>query len=85
MAPYKGQRLFPLRVSWLRICMETGTRWLLGLKEAVLVWLKLCNPKTTRPQRKSLPQAIHKIKMASCHMSMDEVVKTYKISPVRRI
>ncbi len=65
--------------------METGTRWLLGLKEAVLVWLKLCNPKTTRPQRKSLPQAIHKIKMASCHMSMDEVVKTYKISPVRRI
>jgi hypothetical protein len=31
------------------------------------------------------PQVRHKIKMASMHMSMDEVSKTYKITPIRRL
>ncbi|CAM6063260.1 unnamed protein product [Sphagnum tenellum] len=83
-ATYAGKSFFTLRFSWLKICMETGFGWLLGLKEAVAVWVKVCNLKT-RPQRKSPPQLVHKIKMASCHMSMDEVAKTYKITPVRRI
>jgi len=83
-ATYDGKSFFTLRFSWLKICMETGFGWLLGLKEAVAVWVKVCNLKT-RPQRKSPPQLVHKIKMASCHMSMDEVAKTYKITPVRRI
>lgn len=93
MATYEGQRLLLrlLRFSWLKMCMDTGAGWLLGLREAVAVRLKVCNHlKTKPPRRKASPpppaqQAVHKIKMASCHMSMDDVAKTYKITPVRRM
>jgi hypothetical protein len=93
MATYEGQRLLLrlLTFSWLKMYMDTGVGWLLGLREAVAVRLKVCNlMKTTPPRRKASPpppaqHAVHKIKMPSCHMSMDEVAKTYKITPVRRM
>jgi hypothetical protein len=59
--------------------LEAGAGWFVQVREALKVKVMGENP-----MRKSSPHVTHKIKMASMHMSMDEVSKTYKITPVRR-
>ncbi len=75
MASNVWHSLMSLRFSGF---METGVWWFVQVREAMKVLMEY------NPLRRSSPHISHKIKMASIHMSMDEVAKTYKITPVRR-
>lgn len=83
MATTVWHRMLSLRFSGLKPYLQAGTGWLLQVKDAVKVLLIVCNP-VAKAWNKT-PHVTHKIKMASVHMSMEEVSKTYKITPVRRL
>ena len=75
MASNVWHRLMSLRLSGF---MEAGAGWFVQVKETMKELMMVYNP-----LRKTSPHVTHKIKMASMHMSMDEVSKTYKITPAR--
>lgn len=73
-----------LRFSGFKPYLEAGAGWIAQLREAMKVLVRVYNPLQANGKKTS-PQVRHKIKMASMHMSMDEVSKTYKITPIRRL
>ncbi|XP_073392955.1 uncharacterized protein [Physcomitrium patens] len=73
----------PSLAAGFMLCLGAGAEWFLQVKEAMKVLTRVCNP--MRKSEKRSPPVTHKIKMASIRMSMDEVAKTYKITPVRRL
>ncbi|XP_024369772.2 uncharacterized protein [Physcomitrium patens] len=83
MASNVWHNLMSLRFAGFMLCLGAGAEWFLQVKEAMKVLTRVCNP--MRKSEKRSPPVTHKIKMASIRMSMDEVAKTYKITPVRRL
>ncbi|KAG0626817.1 hypothetical protein M758_2G153900 [Ceratodon purpureus] len=73
-----------LRFSGFKPYLEAGAGWFAQVKEAMKVMVMMCNPLNSNGKTTS-PQVRHKIKMASIHMSMEEVSNTYKITPIRRL
>lgn len=63
--------------------LEAGAGWLAQMKQGMKVLLMVHNP--MRQNGKASSHVTHRIRMASMHLSMDEVSKTYKITPVRRL
>jgi hypothetical protein len=72
------------RFSGFKSYLEAGAGWFAQVKEMMTELVMVCNPLKSNGKTTS-PQVRHKIKMASMHMSMDEVSKTYKITPIRRL
>lgn len=83
MASNVWQNLMAVTFSGLKPYVEAGAGWLAQVMEAMRVLMMVHKP--TRQGVKTSAHVTHKIKMASVQMSMDEVSKTYKITPIRRL
>ena len=84
MASNLWQNLLSLKFSGFKPYLEAGAGWFIQVKDVMKVLMMVYNP-LSKHAKASSPRVTHKIKMASFHMSMDEVSKTYKITPVRRL